>query len=243
MNTFYHLTTEEKLEKILKEGIRPQLGDKSSLVHEKEPAIYLCKKDDLPYWKILLQRPFFLEIVGVDEEQTQKFKYDYYNEYLYKKTISPDQIKSVNPASNIVADFAMTNLCLSYLYSFSRYVVACATYYVQEQPEARYGQIKAMTDSLLAVLPHLNYSVLQKSSIRKALKEYGEDGEYALTDAYEGSGYKLWEMLIHYPEDEFTEGRTTIYNFLAKNLEGCLDINTGGWIPEEHLPCNRTMSM
>ena len=36
-------------------------------------------------------------------------------------------------------------------------------------------------------------------------------------------------MIIEYPEDDLSENRKKIYDYIYKNLDGCLDIDTGGF--------------
>lgn len=51
--SFYHITTENNVRKILQQGLKPQIGPNSRAINETQPAIYFCKKEDIPYWQIL----------------------------------------------------------------------------------------------------------------------------------------------------------------------------------------------
>lgn len=58
----YHITDKPTTAKILKEGLKPMIGPNSKLVDETEPAIYLCRRKDIYYWQILLQKFVILAI-------------------------------------------------------------------------------------------------------------------------------------------------------------------------------------
>lgn len=50
----YHITTKEHLPLIQQLGLIPMIGENSRIGGEPEPAVYLCERADLPFWKILL---------------------------------------------------------------------------------------------------------------------------------------------------------------------------------------------
>ena len=43
MKTFYHVTLKSLEAKIMEEGLLPKIGERSSLIKEKTPAVYLFK--------------------------------------------------------------------------------------------------------------------------------------------------------------------------------------------------------
>ena len=84
-------------------------------------------------------------------------------------------------------------------------------------------------DACLGVKKRMDYSVLSKDEIREELECMGERGAFTIVDWYLNTDYKLYEQLIHYPEDSLTKKRTMLYDYIATTFDGCLDISTGGW--------------
>ena len=91
MSIYYHLTTEDNAKKILKEGLKPMIGDNSSLVEESKPAIYLSDFESIIYWKIILDRNVILQ-VDCDIEP-KKCNYSLYNEYILHREIPAEKIQ------------------------------------------------------------------------------------------------------------------------------------------------------
>ncbi len=234
---FYHITTKENAEIILKEGLKPMIGPNSQLIDEKEPAIYLCKRKDVPYWQIILQR---FTILAIDEaavklEGDYYFKYNLYDEYIIKQAIKPEFIKKVYMPTN--REKQNHDLCLDYLYNLSRFCEVCARWYDTHDPEDSendgnpewFEEIKFDSKLLTQVLPNLNYAAIDKSEIRAQLKSMGENGMYTFCGKFYDENKRLYQKLIDYPNDEITDYRKQIYDYIRTNLKGCLSVNTGGW--------------
>ena len=49
MLTFYHLTTEDNANSILKDGLIPHIGERSQSVRELKKHVYLCNEEDVPF--------------------------------------------------------------------------------------------------------------------------------------------------------------------------------------------------
>lgn len=226
--SFYHITTENNARKILQQGLKPQIGPNSRAINETQPAIYFCKKEDIPYWQILLDSPIVLRISGLTDENVSSYNYSYYNEYIYQHDIPAKAIRKVSIKIN--RQQAMINLCMSYLDYLSYFTVHCARYYFYNRKNtALFENIQAEATCIEFIMRNLDYSVLSKQTIRKHFKELGESGEYTICDKYCGTDHTLLEQLILYPEDETSELRSKIYRYFKKYLKGCLHVNTGGW--------------
>lgn len=232
---YYHLTTEENAKRILKEGLKTNIGERRAMIDDERTGIFLCKKSDVPYWMILLNLPVILEVHDLDELDMEDYSYIKYHEYIYNKDITPDKISrsTIKPRKKK----AMEYLCYRYIDSLSSFTVQCAVYYYYANDpdikgydgEERLESLKYDANALLAVLPNLDYSILSKDDIKQHLKREGESGEYTICDSYEFTGHKLYVQLIHYPEDEFSEKRKQIYEYIKTTFKGCLGISTGGW--------------
>lgn len=225
---FYHLTDKENLKSILTSGLEPRIGENSKRAQEEENQIYLCKRCDLPYWKILLKKNIVLQIKDINEDETRAYPYNLYDEYLYDKNIPAENIKRVyTPAPT---EKHMKRLCQSYIESLNRITTTFARYcYDKDGYEIQTDQLEQSMHCLLYCLNNLDYSVCTKKEIRQQLKADGECGEYTFLDTYLDTGHRLYEQLILYEGMELIEERTKLYNYIKTTFKGCLDINTGGW--------------
>ena len=75
MRYLYHLTDTNTAKRILQEGLKPLIGERSRIVEEEEARIYLSDKKSIPYWKILLEKNVLLRI---DAEKLNPEKLDHY---------------------------------------------------------------------------------------------------------------------------------------------------------------------
>lgn len=227
----YHLTTQNKIPSILYKGLLPGLGSNSGKIDEHEEGIYLCDIRDVKYWQILLDCDTLIEVVGIKPEDCEKRPYSSYSEYIYKDSIPPRMVHRVKMPRQ--SNEAMRELCLSYMASMSYACVASARYYNylqddEDKEEYRYSML-AYLDMVLAVIDKLDYRVLTEGEKEKWLIEYGEDGAYTFLDTYLNTDTKLYQELICYPDDEFTEKRTQLYEFIKETFKQQLHLNTGGW--------------
>lgn len=226
----YHITDKPTAAKILKEGLKPMIGLNSKLVDETEPAIYLCRRKDIHYWQILLQK---FVILGINEnaiklDNNSNFKYTLYEEFIIKHEIPPHAIKRVYMSNNRTKQ--NYDLCIYYLRNLSRYCEVCARWYDTPNPDKDwFDEIKLDSKLLTKLLPNLDYSVISKTDIKSNLKEMGENGMYTLCDTFYNENKRLYQKLIEYPNDELTKYRQQIHNYITTNLKGCLNVNTGGW--------------
>jgi hypothetical protein len=226
MSKYYHLTSNENAKKILKEGLRPIHGENSAAISDKREGVFLCKKDDIPYWKIILDLPVILEVDDIEDDNVEIYKYTLYSEYVYPNVITFEKIKEV--CLDIDIKNAMHNLCIDYLYIFSRFTVQCARYYDYRNKDLHDALILS-ADSLISVMYNLDYTSCDKKEIMAELKEIGEIGDYSFLDMYYTTGRRLYQQLILYPQDDLTERRREIYRYLKKYLKGCISVNTGGY--------------
>lgn len=223
---YYHLTSKENAAKILKDGLKPMLGENSMLVSEERPAIYLCKRKDLPYWKILLKREVILQVEESDGMQIERIDYGEYSEYLCSTEIPAEKIKRVYIKMDSIQ--AMKDLCLSYIITFSRCTEIAARHY--NYPDQDYGaELEELLDCSLAAALNLDYSVLSRREIKNELINHGDNGCYTFLDTYLDDDVRMYEQLVRYPEDKFAEKRAKLYQYIKKAFKGCLNVNTGGW--------------
>lgn len=233
MNKYlYHITTKEALPEILKNGLKPMIGNNSQLVDESIPAVYLCRHKDVPYWRILLDKSVVLKIdisyFTAKELDDIFFSYELYAEYVYRKEIPPHIISRCYIP--LQQERQMRDLCMGYLHRVSYLTVVAARYYT-DNDMWRYASIdvKNMIDETLKILKRLDYSVCEKSDIRNELRTAAEYGEWTFDDLYISSNKRLYQQLLLYGNDELTQSRKKLYKYICTNFKGCLRVNTGCW--------------
>lgn len=95
---YYHLTSETEVGSILKNGLKPLIGENSESVGETEERVYLTDYDSVKYWARLLNRNVLLE---VDMDKEIQFSYQYgdavstYNEFYVYSSIEPSRIHQI----------------------------------------------------------------------------------------------------------------------------------------------------
>lgn len=123
---YYHLTTDENAKRILKEGLLPIHGERKDMIHDEREGVFLCCKEDIPYWKIILNLPAILEISNVKIDDENMYNYIDYKEYVYTNKIESKDIKRVN--MKVETTEAMKTLSHRYIMSLSLFTVHCARY-------------------------------------------------------------------------------------------------------------------
>ena len=90
----YHITAYKNLPSILKNGLKPAIGEHSKLVHETEPAIFLCNHRDIPYWKIILGISTVLQIDETAVTDKELYKYSLVAKHLFYLMHVPKYFKT-----------------------------------------------------------------------------------------------------------------------------------------------------
>jgi len=239
---FYHLTDKKNLKSILENGLIPDIGPNSTLVNETIPAVYLCDRKYIPFWRTLLNKNIILAIdktafkndtIPVIDTRS----YSDYNEHICIKPIAPEFIKQIYISKN-KDTAANKKLCLSHLEDLSDFCRDCAKFYSYNFKE-RYCEndrreyektLIRKAKALIALLTNLHYEAIDKKTIREYLIDFGSSGEYTLCDTYNHTKTRLYQMLAKYPEnDDLKPIRTELYKLIKQKLKGTLNVNTGGW--------------
>ena len=226
---YYHLTDKENLKTIFQEGLKPLIGENSKLGGEKEPAIYLCRRKDLPYWKILLNKniPICINLTKEQEKNIELFNYSNYSEFLYKDIIHKEQIKLSK--CKIKTENAMKDLCISYIYSIGNICSDIIRYYYTNPKDINQCEfLKHALRCTLNCLSHLDYTSLSQLEIINTIKDSG-DGAFAFTDKYFKEDIRLYEKISMYGNDELSKYTSQLTEFVKHTFKDFLKINTGGW--------------
>lgn len=227
MITLYHITDKSNIGYILSQGLVPQIGNNSRLLHEHNPCIYLTDEKSIPYWLILLgiQNPVVLRVQL--KSCPRLVQYSNYKEYRARKAIPPRQISVCNIETSIDTQEAMKVLCQDYVYNLSRTCVTLIQFY-EHQIDTISTQ-RLLTQLMIA--ERFDFTCYSQAQWRAYLKNLGENGEYTFLDLYAigSNNPPLWAKLLTYPQDQLTGIRTQIAQFIQSHFYGCLDLSTGGW--------------
>lgn len=236
----YHVTDKSSVHLIKKLGIKPQIGDRSMMVNEKKPAIYLCSFSSIQYWRIILGLD--TAVIEVDDDSiSDKRAYSYsgkmYDEFMHFKPISKDNIRVMDSEewdTKESYEKAMKDLCYACISSLSSFCVSCIRYYDRlfNDEDGIMAMLVVRANSIIkSYFNNLDYSLLSKEDIIKYLTDEGDSGEYTICDMYGNTGKRLYQMLIEYQKDGFYDTRKEIYDYIVKTFDGCLETNTGGYTP------------
>lgn len=223
------MTNQENAEIILQKGLKPLIGENSKLCEENEPAIYLCKREDLPYWRILLDRnvPICVNLTKEQEKNLELFNYSYYSEFLLKTAIPKEQVKLSR--CRVVTNEAMKNLCISYIYKMGNICSAVIRYYYTNSKDTNQCQyLKKILKCTLQSLSQLDYTSLTQTEIMSTIIDSG-DGSFAFTDRYLGEEIRLYEKISMYGNDELSEYTSQLTKYIKHVFGKYLKLNTGGW--------------
>lgn len=224
----YHITSNPDITKLT-----PTIGKNASLVGETEPLVYLCDEQSIPYWMILLDSHYIFKIdmsnINTAKQYLSKVEYTLYSEYIYTKEIQSDAITYIGNIKKPEKIY-MQKLCMGYIETLNKICILYAKYYTHHSKNKLYeNDCCQLSKSTVAVLPHLDFSVIKTDDLIAKLKNIGEDGEYTFCDTYMNTGRRLWKQLIYYPEDDLLIYRKKIFEFINMQLINCHDTNTGGW--------------
>ena len=238
---YYHLTTSDCVDTIKHEGLKPMLGENALLIKETKPKLCLCSDKSIDAWAIMLSADTVIKVSVPDKNKLHLITNDgTVDEFNYDGEIPAKYIEGaykVNPSDDV-----WYKLRENYIGALSEFCVLCARYYTDgtgwrddDELQAEIEESIQITGELIIpVIPRLHYENMSREEKREILHMYGESGAYTFCDDY-GIDYgikpikRLYQMLIQYPDDQFTELRRSIYKLIKQNFKYCLRTNTGGW--------------
>lgn len=238
MKYLYHVTNKDNLKSILHWGLTPRIGDNSKRIGNTEKLLYLCDKESIPLWKILLGYDMVLKIKIPDGCQIKAYDYTTsdgkrYHGFTTTQIIRKENIHIIYENNFIDNEVScMRHIAKDYLTELSRFC-----YYAAMIPKARYPylkkfcltQMKEIYRKIDPVLDNLNFSVCGPFAVRNYLIKYSNSGNYSLADHYFDTERRLYEMLIRYEYDDMNEERRRISDYIYDRLHMYIkDLNVGG---------------
>ena len=255
----YHLTTPDAACRLRKEGLVPSIGERGAMCLEKENVICFCDAQSVPYWSRLLGLSVLFSVNSEDLDifaLIGRLKCNHCYEFRYTKPIPASLLKGCKPFKTISRE-KENWLCESYMSVFHMICTQFALYYLspslsdEGREDSREFLAKTVSSSLFFArnLDFSNFpSKMARASIRKYAftdrcvvdKAWWDAANKAMPDYVAAFAertaakkeYRLYQMLKKYPNDEFTDLRRELYDFIVKTFRptGCLDINTGSFL-------------
>ena len=226
--TYYHLTSAVKLNGIMRDGLLPDVGSNSSKVGEDVNMVYLCKEDDVPYWKLILDRDTLLEVRISSDTNIDRYAYGYYTEYLYPYVIPAEQLRLV--AMTLVPMHIYDVLRLEYLMTCSTVINDVVRRYHHKQPfdEAYVFGLDATCNNYIATMSRLNYADANRTRLSNCLLREANEGETTLCDLYANTTQRFYQVFEAICKDNNCSGGLKLVNFLKQYLGDVLNTDTGG---------------
>ncbi len=235
---YYHVTTKDKLDAIMKEGLKPTIGKNSASVNEDEPAIYLSNRRDIPYWSILLRTDTVLKIDsrGIDLDEWS-WTYDNYEEFRTHKPISPQWITKSSRPNKAESFAAMRDLAKSYIYTLSYMCFAAirtewswlnddlsaeGETRVIEAAKTIAGDITAN----LEIMSYIDFGTITQREIARVVRKHSNDACYiTFADSYfskdsdpdvPDAGKRCWQHLANIEMEEMKDACLELHKFIKK---------------------------
>lgn len=241
----YHVTDSNRVDKIQSSGLIACVGDNMSMVRDTTgPAVYLCKQEDIAYWKILLGKD---AVVRVDTASLEKIHdvnyvaYSLYGEFIVNGNIEPEYISRLDRDVDTAEE--MYELCVECMLNISDMIVFMTR--VGTHPELYNNSAMVVrminhdVNSVCAVSrERLDYSTIDTKRLSSKLVEYGEDGDYTMCDMYcvnERFGkLRLYEQLIKFDFSNTLLSRVkdsyvTMNKLVSDLFPWAVTIQTGGY--------------
>lgn len=250
-NAFFHITDESNVDKILSQGLIPQIGSNSDILEESENYVYLCDIRSIPYWDILLghKNPKILFVQAIEDKQInlREWQYQRYKEFTTNSRIVPSHINVIDDFNSLwsncfiinykaTRDDVMQTLCIDYLEDIS---FACLSLIHLEEIGGTASDVNSVIRRfriLLTVLNRLDWNCLPQERYEKELLALGNSGAYTFVDNFH-DGDKIYKAVSSFKyekiEPEFVGAlrkiSQLIMNFVAETFHPCLQLNTGGY--------------
>lgn len=175
---YYHLTSETEVGSILKNGLKPLIGENSESVGETEERVYLTDYDSVKYWSRLLNRNVLLE---VDMDKEIQFSYQYgdavstYNEFYVYSSIEPSRIHQIE-MPELPDDEVNVSILLDYSYTLTSLCNEIISYYVDKSDDV-FNDEDELIDEVTRVINAMKYVTNPKSSknvneLRNGIRRY-----------------------------------------------------------------------
>ena len=202
----YHLTSKEKLQAILSEGIKPGNGANSILAENlKQPAVSLCKAADVPKWQVLLNADAIVrvsplvwdELFAIDSRAPKAKTINYYDceEIRCACRIPPEYLEKALLVKQTRLDQVHHDLALGYTFSLS---LLCAQILNMEYAMMSEGceipnkDIRELTDTvngLTGICARIDFTKASGNEYAKLLTEDSlENCAYTFADYYFNEG-------------------------------------------------------
>lgn len=233
IRTLYHVTDSESAKNIQKSGILQKGNGPNVQAVGDNPGVYFCKREEVPFWQLLLGKEIVLECqVEEPDSDFQRREYEKYGEFYIPYEIWPLTITDVTATiTKEEKQRANEILCCSCLWQINVICVTWAEFYhgIRKSGDITAKNLALETKTILELLTRLDFASVPANKLTAEMQKMIDSCCYAFTDKYNNTGLRLWEQLICYKTDEWTDIRTKFHHFIRDNLRTIYNTNTGGW--------------
>lgn len=235
---YYHVTTKDKLPDIMKDGLKPMVGENASAVNEEEPAVYLCRRRDIPYWLVLTNGNTVLKIDRHGLNLPLKsWAYDNYEEYTTDKGIDPKWISRTPFPGRHDRLEAMRDLARSHVYALSYMCFSALrtewqwlTDNLSEEAEAELiNDAKVIAEDItinIGIMSRIDFTAISQQEIAKIVRGHSNNDCYVtFADSYfnkdlnpdiPDAGKRCWQHLANVELPELKDACLKLHKFIKK---------------------------
>lgn len=217
---FYHLTTEDTAITIFEQGmLKASYGSNNLLCNEAKPYVFFCDEESVPYWSVLLRKS---AAVPFDLRGQCTLNYCNYGLYSEFYTNEDMRIRAMKPATVMADESVYKQLRERYTSTLSMLVTQglCTDVDKQYWVHDVFGTV--------AVVERLNFRDALQEELTATLRDLADDGEYTFLDTYNNTPIRCYQQLLKITDPLTCLARETLYDAIARNFKGVLDLNTGG---------------
>lgn len=210
MPTLYHVTKKNLLTKILKEGLRPSLGNNGLLCDEDANTLWLCPLESVPSWCILLQGDVVIRVDGFPDKNIMGHRsYTEYEEYWTNEGIPAARLSVTDPPTKQELHEVMRHLTRNYLHFMSHDCIAMIRADESWEGTDEVDKVAEYTLKNLEIIKRLDFSVNSQETYRKEILRISND-ECGFTfsdyyypgcdpEEYPDAGRRCFERIVNLP--------------------------------------------
>lgn len=194
------------------------------MAHETEKAIYLCEQKDIRKWAMLLKRNAVLRI-KIKKEKLSEPAQCILSEYKSFKNIPAKACEIYNFDLSKNQEQDRKELLDSYLHAFSRWLIRDLNNMTSQ------NDFDNTAKTITALCNRMELYKLPEEYMIKIMTEYGESGEYAMSDKYNGTNNRIWNEFATHLSSKIASKFTKT---MTESFRSALLCDTGGFYTDNY---------
>jgi hypothetical protein len=218
----YYLTDKESVEKILKEGLSPQVPEVRLFTADREESqVQLMKYSDIGIWALLLHKTTILK-VSVKQSDLYETNYRTYASYAVNKPVPAEDVEYFGEHRFILTsqlEKCLEQILLLYCYTIRKAICAKQS----ADSEQLEKSLNTLGSYATIAIPYKD--IYGQKLIREIFKKLSDDSNYTILDRKIGTKKKMYMHLLEL-EDKRAE---RFHTYVTDQFYGCLDLCTSDW--------------